>query len=358
MSILWIILCGIIGFISAIPPMLLTAPLQAWLMQQSHSILAIGCVSLLQWPTLLKWLWAPWMDRYQHILWTHYRGWIILMLTGCGCITCLLAIHPHWLLLSMLLSLFSATLDIAVGAHRNQLAYHHTAILISAVIGYKMGGLGLSSISLWLASYMGFPKLYWLMGTILLFSNLIILGLPSVTVRDLSVQPMRWQHTVRSIVCYKFVDTWLHAMWVPLLLHHHPLLTVGWLQTIATIFGITWGAWYMHCTRRPFLWQLLCQITALMLMINHPNTIVTSAMASMLIESASCISTLLVLKIILKHGTNQAMPFAIGASIVAWMRVSMGPIAGWCIAHYGWSNFMILPLILCMLILLHEHRCL
>ena len=65
---------GLFGFASGLPLALTGSTLQAWLTQSGVSVEAIGALSLVGLPYLLKFLWAPVVDRYPLTAWSRRRG--------------------------------------------------------------------------------------------------------------------------------------------------------------------------------------------------------------------------------------------------------------------------------------------
>ncbi len=95
------------------------------LRQRGESLETIGLLGLLTLPWMLKFLWAPLIDRYGWQRWGHYKSWIILLqslmvltLIVCGTLPALDTIGGSPLLLQgvFLVVLLAATQDIATDA--------------------------------------------------------------------------------------------------------------------------------------------------------------------------------------------------------------------------------------------------
>src|SRR6202041_2643645 len=67
-----------LSFASGLPFNLTNFPLQAWLASAGLSIKAIGIFSLAALPYNVKFLWAPFLDRYLPPLLGRRRGWIVV----------------------------------------------------------------------------------------------------------------------------------------------------------------------------------------------------------------------------------------------------------------------------------------
>ena len=116
-----------LGFASGLPFALTDTTLQAWLAVSGVDIETIGLFSLVTVPYVLKFLWAPLLDRYVPPVFGRRRGWIlasqlatIIVLAG------LAACYPGndvtivaWL--ALLLAFASATQDVAIDAYRAEI---------------------------------------------------------------------------------------------------------------------------------------------------------------------------------------------------------------------------------------------
>jgi PAT family beta-lactamase induction signal transducer AmpG len=67
-----------LGISSGLPLLLTGSTLQAWMTDQHVDLKAIGLFALVGIPYSLKFLWAPFMDRYRLPFLTKRRGWMIL----------------------------------------------------------------------------------------------------------------------------------------------------------------------------------------------------------------------------------------------------------------------------------------
>ena len=75
------LICVLTGFSSGLPLYLLLNLVPAWLRTEGVSLKAIGLFALIQFPYTWKFLWAPFLDRYDPPLLSRWlgrrRGWII-----------------------------------------------------------------------------------------------------------------------------------------------------------------------------------------------------------------------------------------------------------------------------------------
>src|SRR5450631_1527355 len=114
----------LLSFASGLPFNLTGFTLQAWLASAGLDIKTIGIFSLVGFPYILKFLWAPLLDRYLPPLLGRRRGWI-LVYQACLAITigvmgfCSPTQEPYVLgAVALLVAFLSASQDIVVDAYR------------------------------------------------------------------------------------------------------------------------------------------------------------------------------------------------------------------------------------------------
>lgn len=118
---------AMLGFSSGLPLALSAGTLQAWMASIDISIATIGLFTLAQLPYVLKFLWAPLIDRYTPPLFDRRRGWIFLSQILLIVVVALLAgSDPRRQLeimglLALLIAFISASQDIAFDAYRAEL---------------------------------------------------------------------------------------------------------------------------------------------------------------------------------------------------------------------------------------------
>jgi MFS transporter, PAT family, beta-lactamase induction signal transducer AmpG len=163
-----------LGAASGFPNQITENALQAWLKDAGISNTQIGILSYVALPYLLKFLWAPFLDRYPLPLLGRRRGWMLLMQLALAIAIALFAVQdPMQALLPIAICataivFFSATQDIAIDAYRtdvaapaerglaataNNLGYRTTAWLASAFalvmgehVSYRWGFLILAAV--------------------------------------------------------------------------------------------------------------------------------------------------------------------------------------------------------------------
>lgn len=166
---LFLVLAGLY-LAQSIPSYLLIAAIPPIMREQGVSRTAIGLLSVLMLPLVLKFLWASWVDRLRPIARAHRAGWILITQTGTAAALALLAlIKPTdtlaFLAIGLLVSVLVSTQDIATdGYATRELAIRDrpvgNAIQGGAVaLGVVVGG----TLSLVIYHYAGWQAMVWTM---------------------------------------------------------------------------------------------------------------------------------------------------------------------------------------------------
>jgi PAT family beta-lactamase induction signal transducer AmpG len=120
----WWLIAGLY-LAQGIPSYLLIMAVPAALRAQGMGLEQVGLLSVLMLPVILKFLWAPWVDRIRFGRWGHRRGWILgtQLSTSLG-IALLALCQPQQitaiLAAGMLVALSIATQDIATDGYATQ----------------------------------------------------------------------------------------------------------------------------------------------------------------------------------------------------------------------------------------------
>ena len=161
-----------LGFSSGIPFLLVYITQSAWLSEAKVPIGILGLMSELTLAYKFKFLWAPFMDRYDAPIFSRMlgrrRGWIVL--SQIGVIVTLAGIAfgdpARWLewtiLFSLALGFAGATQDIVIDGWRITVAPASRQALMSswAEIGWRIGNLVAGAGALYLADAFGWRAAY------------------------------------------------------------------------------------------------------------------------------------------------------------------------------------------------------
>lgn len=166
----------IMGFASGLPLLLTITVLQAWMKEEGVDLTVIGLFALVGLPYTLKFLWAPFMDRFTIPFLGRRKGWLLIAQLSLFCsIIGLGMTHPGkspWFvaLAAFLVTFFSASQDIVVDAYRREdLADEELGLGSSLYVnGYRVGMLLASGGGLIMADFMPFSMVYLIMAACLL----------------------------------------------------------------------------------------------------------------------------------------------------------------------------------------------
>jgi len=166
------LICVFLGFTSGLPIFTLIYLVQAWLRSDGVDLKKIGLFALIQLPYMLKFLWAPLMDRYVLHLpgWRpgRRRGWMLVtQILVALCIAALGFMSPRDALgnvffLAFLLAFFGASQDISIDAYRRELLTDTQQGLGNAVHvnAYKIAGLVPGSLALILSDHLPWSTVF------------------------------------------------------------------------------------------------------------------------------------------------------------------------------------------------------
>jgi PAT family beta-lactamase induction signal transducer AmpG len=248
----------LMGFSCGLPLLLTLSVLQAWMKEEGVDLAVIGMMTLVGLPYTLKFLWAPFLDRYTLPAFGRRRGWLLVaQLCLAGSIAGLGLNNPKIdplmvAVAAFLVTFFSASQDIVVDAYRREdLSDEELGLGSSLYInGYRVGMLLASGGGLILADHMSFAMVYLIMGlcmipgiltTLLAREPEIFVGTPK-TLKEAVFNPLveYFSRTdalwiLAFVLMYKIGDTMASAMTTPF------YLDVGFTKTeigaVVKLFG-------------------------------------------------------------------------------------------------------------------------
>ena len=248
----------LMGFSCGLPLLLTLSVLQAWMKEEGVDLGVIGMMTLVGLPYTVKFLWAPFLDRYTLPFLGRRRGWLLtaqILLTLS--IASLGLTSPNlnpWMVAfaAFLVTFFSASQDIVVDAYRREdLSDEELGLGSSLYInGYRVGMLLASGGGLILADHMSFRMVYLIMAacmapgiitTLLAREPEIFAGTPQ-TLKEAVLDPLVEYFSrpgalwiLAFILMYKIGDTMASAMTTPF------YLDIGFTKTeigaVVKLFG-------------------------------------------------------------------------------------------------------------------------
>ncbi len=228
----------VMGFSCGLPLLLTVSVLQAWMKDEGVDLTVIGMMALVGLPYTLKFIWAPFLDRFTLPFLGRRRGWMLvaqlaltISIAGLGQSN---PVQDPWLLAfaAFLVTFFSASQDIVVDAYRREdLSDEELGLGSSLYInGYRVGMLLASGGGLIMADYHDFSMVYLILAGCMLPGILTTLLTPEPdtpagtpqTMREAVIDPLveyfsrngaLWM--LAFILLYKVGDTMASAMTTP-----------------------------------------------------------------------------------------------------------------------------------------------
>jgi len=166
----------IMGFASGLPLLLTITVLQAWMQDEGVDLTVIGLFALVGLPYTVKFLWAPFLDRFTLSFLGRRKGWLLVAQLALVLATATLGLtnpgQNPWMVAcaAFLVTFFSASQDIVIDAYRREDLEDRELGLGSSlyVNGYRIGMLLASGGGLIMADHMSFTMVYFIMAACML----------------------------------------------------------------------------------------------------------------------------------------------------------------------------------------------
>jgi PAT family beta-lactamase induction signal transducer AmpG len=367
---------GLLGFASGLPLALSGSALQAWFTQAGLSLRDIGWITLIGQAYVLKFLWAPLLDRLPLPWLGRRRGWILLMQLLCGLALVSMSFYTPQgsagtlAFLGVLLAFSSATQDIAYDAHRTDLLRPEERGWGTAMMqgGYRTAMLVSGALALILADHVGWSWVYRLMGVLMFAAMAVTITSPEPpdeqatrTFAEAVVQPfadffrrygalaLAW---MALMVLYKLCDAFALSLSTTFLLRvpKFSLTELGAINKtfglVAGLLGALAGGWVVTRMR---LFPALLVLGVLQAVVNlgyiwlvhsGPDLVaLASVVGAENFFSGLGSTAFVVLVTALCNVRFSASQFALLSSLAAVGRVFLGPLAAWLVPNVGWSMF-------------------
>jgi PAT family beta-lactamase induction signal transducer AmpG len=208
----------LMGFACGLPLLLTVSVLQAWMKEEGVDLTVIGMMALVGLPYTLKFMWAPFLDRFTLPFLGRRRGWMLvaqlaltISIAGLGQSN---PVQNPWLLAfaAFLVTFFSASQDIVVDAYRREdLSDEELGLGSSLYInGYRVGMLLASGGGLIMADYMDFAEVY------LILAGCMLPGLLTTVLTPEPDTPAGTPQTMREAVIDPLVEYFSRngALWI------------------------------------------------------------------------------------------------------------------------------------------------
>lgn len=379
-----LVIVFVLGFSSGIPLSLVSSTLQAWFADAGLSIWITSSLSLVSLPYLLRFLWAPFLDRYRLFALGRRRGWIfgtqILLVLGLHAMTWFTPQLSPWpmAILAFILAMFSATQDAAIDAQRVEYLpgeYYGLGASLAST-GYRMGMLFSGGMALVIAQNYGWIITYQVMTIGLIIGMLAVLWStePQINSRESGIVTT-YKDALHDlfgrqdvlfflvfVLFYKLGEvftTSISGIVMPFLIQGlgFSLATIGYVNkiwgTVALIVGGILGgiAMLRISLYRALLWfgllQTITNALFIVLAIVGKNVLLFSVAVMSDNFVAGMGSTALV-ALIMSYVNQKftATQFSILVCIAGLPRVFSGPIGAFLQSHFGWVGLYMIAFFL------------
>ena len=376
---MWVIF--FLAMASGLPLPLVSGTLTAWYTQAGVSLSAIGALSLIQLPYLLKPIWAPLLDRYTPFHMGRRRAWLIV---SQGCIALALVAmslfnaknNPVWLAyLGLFTAFFSATQDIAFDAYRTDLLMPHERGLGSAMtsIGYRLALIISGALALIIAASVGWRLCYQLMALMMIafmfisaHSPTLQKDTPAKSLQEALIQPfasfLKRPHAwaiLGFIMIYKLSDAFALSLSTTFLMRGlgFSLATIGSVMktvslTTSIVGALVGGALMLRLSlyRALFLFAILQAASNigywLLAYMGHSLPLMIIAVGIEYFCGGLASVAFIAYLMSLCDRQYTAMQYALFSSIASIGRVLIGPLAAWVAAKWGWLNYFSISIML------------
>lgn len=366
----------LMGFSCGLPLLLTITVLQAWMKEEGVDLTVIGMMALVGLPYTLKFLWAPFLDRFTLPFLGRRRGWLlvaqfalIFSIAGLG------FTDPGknlWIVVfaAFLVTFFSASQDIVVDAYRREDLPDQELGLGSSlyVNGYRVGMLLASGGGLIMADYIPFSMVYLIMAACILPGVLTTLLAPEPTIthgtprtiREAVVDPLIEYFKRRGalwilafILLYKIGDTMASAMTIPF------YLDIGFSKTeigaIVKLFGfwaviagtLIGGVLMLRLGINRSLWifgflqAISTACFAILARIGHSVSALSGVIAFENLSSGMGTAAYMAFMASITNKRFTATQYALLTSLMGVPRVLASAPTGFLAKNMGWVSFFI-----------------
>jgi PAT family beta-lactamase induction signal transducer AmpG len=370
-----------LGAASGYPNQLTESALQAWLKDSGATNTAIGVMSYVATPYLLKSLWAPLIDRYPLPLFGRRRGWIFVMQIALALALAVLATENPAIALApvtacaLVIVFCSATQDIAIDAYRTDISLPEERGAAAAVtnLGYRSVSWLAAAVALILADFLGWHAAFVILaGVMLLFCVATWLAPepvyahePPASLRESIVEPLRELLGTRGtlaligiVMVYKIGDAFSNKLFTPFMMDTgfsktEIALIAKSVFTASAVGGSVLGGILMvrmSLVRSMLVFGALAAVSNLLYCVlvvtGKSYSIMIVAVAVEHVAGAMSNVALTALIMALCDLRFSAFQYALLSSLALLPRYSLGYPAGWVADHGGWFIYYVISFLM------------
>jgi len=371
----------LMGFSSGVPLALVGGTLQAWMASLKVDLALIGVFSLVGLPYTLKFLWAPFMDRYVPPFLGRRRGWILISqmvlavaLAGMS-FSDPLQTPGILAVLALIVAFSSASQDIVIDAYKTEILVKSEFGMGAATanLGYRLAMLFSGAFALILSDHLPWNIVYLVMAASIGIGIVTSLLAPEPsasikvpkTLKEAVVEPFSEffrrkgvAELLAFVVVYKMDVVVAMALMTPF------MMELGFSRTdigavtkgfglVATLAGtFVGGAWMSRLGIKRSLWIFgilqgisgICFYLLARMGHNYPMMVTTIAAENFFSGmGTACYAAFLMS---LCNPKFTATQFALLTSLMALTRTLAGAPTGWLAKSVGWENYFLISIVL------------
>jgi PAT family beta-lactamase induction signal transducer AmpG len=367
---------------SGFPNQITESALQAWLKDAGATNTTIGLMSYVALPYLLKFLWAPFIDRYPLPLLGRRRGWILAMQLALAAAIALLALQNPAASLgavsvcAVMIVFFSATQDISIDAYRTDVSLPNERGMAAAAanLGYRTASYAALAIALIVADHFGWrPAFLILAAAMLLFCVATVLAPSSHnryqprSLTESVIEPLRQLLGTPSalaliavVLLFKIGDAFANKLFTPF------MMDVGFskteigviikaLFTASSLVGSVLGGILMvrlGLLRSMLTFGVLQALSnllyCLLAIAGKSYPIMGLAVVVEHVAAAMGSIALVALIMALCDLRYSAFQYALLSALALLPRYSLGYPAGWVADHEGWYAYYVVSFVIAL----------
>ncbi len=370
-----------LGAASGFPNQITESALQAWLKDAGNSNTNIGLLSYVAIPYLLKFLWAPLLDRFPLPLLGRRRGWLLVIQLALAVSIASLAIQNPAISLSavaitaLVIVFFSASQDIVIDAYRTDISLPEERGLAAAAnnLGYRACAWLAFAAALIVADAFGWRAAFLVLAAAMAAFTIVTAlapepdyrAPPPTTLRQSVVVPLRELlgspgaiGLIVLIITFKIGGAMALKLFTPFLMDlgfsktEIGLVAKAVLTSSAIGGAVLGGLWMVRLglLRSMLLFGVLQTVTILAFYLlaltgkNFPLMIAATAIENLTGSMGNIAEVALIMA--LCNSRFSAFEYALLSVLALLPRYLLGGPAGWLADHGGWSTYYIVAFLL------------
>ena len=370
-----------LGAASGFPNQITESALQAWLKDAGSSNTRIGVLTYVSIPYLLKFLWAPLLDRFPLPILGRRRGWLLMIQLALAASIAALAVQNPAMSLSavavtaLVIVFFSASQDIVIDAYRTDISQPHERGLAAAAnnLGYRACAWLAFAAALVVADAFGWHLAFLVLAAAMAAFTIVTWlapepeyrAPPPTSLRQSVLVPLRELlgspgavGLIALIVTFKIGGALALKLFTPFLMDlgfsktEIGLVAKAVLTTSAVAGGVLGGLWMVRLglLRSMLLFGVLQTVSILafyMLAVtgkSFPLMIAATAIENLSAAMGNIAEVALIMA--LCNSRFSAFEYALLSVLALLPRYLLGGPAGWLADHAGWSSYFVVSFLL------------